>query len=157
MPGNNGQYRFLKDERCVLSSHRPAGPLVSTNGTSAPPVKGEEPPQTDLKHLQALIILLPLYYNPDRNGSRKPVERCALEQTFAEIKQFGVGYKVYEGEGWSPSTRFRGDFDEHIRIEIEASFNDADIAFLKSWKRDLEFRFQQDSIYMSLYGPVQWI
>ncbi len=157
MLGKNGRRRLLENKRRGFPSHELMRPLALTNSTSKPPAKDNTLLHVDELRLQVLVILLPLYHNADRNGNRMPVERGVLEQTFAEIRQFCSGYRVYEGEGWCHSIRFRGDFDEHIRIEIEALFNDADIEFLKCWKRELELRFVQDSIYMSLYGPVQWI
>jgi hypothetical protein len=47
-------------------------------------------------------------------------------------------------------------FDEHIRFEIDAQFNDADKEFLRLWKQTLGRRFRQRSIYMKLMGPVVW-
>jgi hypothetical protein len=151
--GNN---RFPQNAGRSFSLKELLHPPISTNGVALMPTNGDALSHAGGIQLQVLVVLLPLYYNRDENGERMPVERYKFEQTFAEIRQYCSGIRLYEGKGWCHSLRFRGDFDEHIRVEIDASFNGEDLVFLKSWKRRLEIRFGQDSIYMSLC-PVLWL
>ena len=157
MPGNNGNDKPLEDKRECLLLHELSRPLTIANGALEVPDNNDALPQIDPTKFYALIILLPLYYNPDENGNRKPVERNVFEETLAEVRQFSSGYRLYDGEGWCHSERFRGDFDPHVRIEFDASFSNEDLVFLQSWKRLLRLRFRQDSVYMSLMGPVMWL
>jgi hypothetical protein len=154
MPGNNGHDKPPENKLGCLSLHELSHPRTSINGATEPRRNNDALPKLDHTKLYVLVILLPLYYNPDETGNRMPVERDVFEETFAEIRQFGSGYRLYEGEGWCHSMKFRGDFDGHVRIEIDALFSDEDVAFLQSWKKELTLRFQQDSVYMSLSGPV---
>ncbi len=157
MAEGEGQNGFLENAGRSFSLNELLRLDTSTNGVLETCAKDDTLPRVGQIQLQVLVILLPRYYNPDGNGKRVPVERSAFEQTFAEIRQYCSGFRLYEGQGWCHGLRFRGDFDEHIRIEIEAVLSDADVVFLKNWKRQLEIRFRQDSIYMSLYGPVSWL
>lgn len=142
MFGDNGHERFLENAGHSFSLRDLLEPLTSPNGVAETPTDSSQPRTSQIRP-RVLVILLPLYYNPDENGKRIRVERCRFTQTFAEIRQYCSGFTLYKGEGWCHSLRFRGDFDEHIKIEIESCFTNEDIAFLKTWKRDLEIRFQQ--------------
>jgi hypothetical protein len=153
----NGRNRLPGNAERRISLNDLLRPPISTNGVAARSATNDAQRHAGQTQLQVLVILLPLYYNPDENGKRVRVEPCAFERTFAEIKQYCSGIRLYEGVGWCHSLRFRGDIDEHIKVEIDAFFNAEDLASLKNWKQKLEIRFHQDSIYMSLSGPVLWL
>ena len=154
MPGNNGHDQPLEKNVVCLSLRELLRPPTCTNGVSETPCEKGALPQLDPTKVYELVILLPSFYNPDKNGDRKPIEPEIFEKTFAEIKQFVSGFRLYEGRGWCHSLRFRGDFDDHLRVELDALFSVEDMPFLQSWKLELTFRFQQDSIYMFFVGPI---
>ena len=54
-------------------------------------------------------------------------------------------------------TIHRYGLSANVWDEIDGIFDDSNRAFLRSWKRELEVRFQQQSIYMKLIGSVVWI
>jgi hypothetical protein len=105
--------------------------------------------------LRSLVVLIPLYYNPDIAGRRKPVEHHKLQQTEREIQQRFSGYGKSRTEGWywsDPTGKWL--VDDLIRYQIDAVYDRAAMNFLKDWKAILERRFEQEAIYMTLSGPL---
>lgn len=154
MPRNNGHGTHHENGARCVSLQDLLRPLTSPNGAGEQPCKDTAIPQLDPTKLYALVLFLPVWYNPDRNGNRKPVELRIFEQTLAEIKQFGSGFRISQGGGWGHGLRFGGDSDEHIRVEMDALFSLKDVKFLQLWKLELTLRFQQDSVYAFFVGPL---
>jgi hypothetical protein len=103
---------------------------------------------------RSLVILIPLFYNSDADGGRRPVEARKLEQTELEIRQRFSGYSKSRIEGWYRSERTGEEFnDELIRFQIDGALDGAVMEFLRRWKAVLEDRFEQEAIYMTLSGP----
>lgn len=99
------------------------------------------------------MILIPLYYNRDAAGVRRPIEAPKLEQTELEIRRRFSGYSKSRIEGWYRSEQTGEEFnDELIRFQIDGALDGADVEFLRRWKAVLEDRFDQEAIYMTLSG-----
>jgi hypothetical protein len=158
MPGDDGHDKPPGNGRHRVSLRELMDQFVSTNGASGKIDKVDTLPRIDPTQLYRLEVLLPLFYNNrDERGDRIPVELSVFEKTFGEVQQYFSGFRLYEGGAWTHSIRFRGDFDGHIVVMVESFFTGEDMTFLKRWKRELILRFKQDSIYMSLSGPVLWL
>ena len=72
-----------------------------------------------------------------------------------EIRQFFSGCSKTYPQGWWRDNETSEEFNDYgIRFEMEAEFDDSSQDFSKTWKRILEDRFQQRSIYMKLSGEV---
>jgi hypothetical protein len=101
--------------------------------------------------VQTLIIVIPLFHNPDSHGQRIPVESTKIEETKDEIRKRFNGYSMSVIVGW-----YRGDMhkygysDRNLRFEIDGTPDEFDWAYLQTWKKSLEVRFDQRSIYMRL-------
>src|ERR1035437_1282942 len=129
MSGENGHGHISENMPGCVSVQELLRPFALPNGAGKSSSEDDAVPQLDRTKLYMLVLLLPIRFNPDQNGNRTPVERRIFEQTFAEIKQLGTGYRIYQGGGWGHSLRFGGDFDEHIRVEFDALFGVNDINF----------------------------
>lgn len=108
--------------------------------------------------LRTLTLLIPLTYNPDERGVRQEIESSKLAQTESELRQHFSGYSVSETQGWYRSPVTGEDFnDRHLRYEIDIAVTTGIVQSLRRWKRVLEKRFRQDSIYMRFSGPISWL
>lgn len=108
--------------------------------------------------LRTLTILIPRRYNPDAQGARKPVELSKLVRTFQEIRQLTLGYSLQCTEGWyQDPTTGRDVRDRHFRFDIDMHLTQSVITNLREWKRNLERRLKQQSIYMSISKEVRWL
>jgi hypothetical protein len=102
-------------------------------------------------HWQTLILLLPLFHNPDSRGHRRPIPSFLLGRTVDEIQRFFSGYTVARATGWYWNDRDRtGVPDELVRFEMDGVFTGDDLRLLSIWKEALRRRFRQDYIYMRL-------
>ncbi|MGA8087652.1 MAG: hypothetical protein WCA10_10115 [Terracidiphilus sp.] len=118
----------------------------------------ERPQNRDEATLRTLTILIPRRYNPDTQGARKPVELSKLVRTFREIRQLSPGYSLQRAEGWyRDRDTGKGIRDHHFRFEIDLFATPSIIAGLSGWKRTLERRLEQQSIYMALSKGVTWL
>ncbi len=107
--------------------------------------------------LRTLVLMVPLFYNPDTRGFRKPVEGGKIGKTEEEIRRRFSGYSKYRIAGWYRDNETGSEYeDQLLRFEIDAVFSESDERFLRLWKRLLARRFQQQAIYMKLSGPVIW-
>ena len=102
------------------------------------------------------LILLPLYYNPDKKGKRRPVEKEKFLSTAGEIAlQFGGGMLWKYSD--SPPRGFwwdKGilDRDQLCLIEVDIPDDEQSRAWLKTYARGvLMKRFKQKAIYIKLY------
>ena|SRR5579859_3187758 len=95
----------------------------------------------------SMILHIPLFYNPDRNGLRRPVEPAKLRETIEEVRQHFSAYSHSRVGGWNRDEQTAAEFtDKHLRFEIDAVFDHHKLAFIKSWKTTLENRFEQHEI-----------
>ena len=102
-------------------------------------------------HWQTLIILLPLFHNPDSKSHRKPVSKALIQRTINEVQQLFSGYTLTRTMGWYwDETKNTGVPDELVRLEVDGIFTGGDLRALHEWKGKLRRRFKQDYIYMRL-------
>jgi hypothetical protein len=102
-------------------------------------------------HWQTLILLLPLFHNPDSRGHRRPIPSFLLGRTVDEIQRLFSGYTVTRATGWYWNDSDRtGVPDELVRFEMDGVFTGDDLRLLSIWKETLRRRFRQDYIYMRL-------
>jgi hypothetical protein len=102
-------------------------------------------------HWQTLILLLPLFHNPDSKGYRKPVPRALIQRTIDEMQRMFSGYTLAQVMGWYwNETKREGVPDELVRLEVDGVFTGDDLRALHEWKKKLRRRFKQDYIYMRL-------
>jgi mRNA-degrading endonuclease YafQ of YafQ-DinJ toxin-antitoxin module len=108
--------------------------------------------------LRALTLLIPRTYNPDENGRRRKVELSKLVDTFQEIRQLTPGYTLHQLQGWykDPGNE-KWVRDQHFRVDIDLLVTPKIHLFLFQWKRVLEIRFEQQSMYMSLSKEIMWV
>ena len=107
-----------------------------------------------------VLMRLPLFYNPDVQGEREPVEDEKFVQTADEIaREFGGGtlfvFREDEPRGfwWD-----RGvvDRDTLALLEVDVPDTPAARAWLKTYARAvLRERFRQKAIYLKFVGPVE--
>lgn len=102
-------------------------------------------------HWQTLILLLPLFRNPDSRGHRMPISSFLLKRTVDEMQRFFSGYTATRAAGWYWNDSNRtGVSDELVRFEMDGIFTGDDLRLLHVWKERLRRRFRQDYIYMRL-------
>ena len=107
--------------------------------------------------LRTLTLLIPRRYNADESGIRRRIERSKLRRTIGEMKSLFTGYSSFHTTGWTSDGKPGGIRDHHFRFEVDLLLTSSVVSNLRSWKRILENRFQQDTIYMRLSGPVVWL
>ena len=108
----------------------------------------------DSPHL-TLVILIPVYYNPDGDGIKRKVEIAKVKRTESEIRDQFSGYSRSSIDGWWRDESTGEEFQDHlIRFEIDAAFDGRTLGFVRRWKKTLESRFQQRAIYLKLSGPA---
>ena len=108
--------------------------------------------------VQTLILLLPMFYNVDEEGGRRRVESWKLLQTLAEIRRMFQGYSCSSRTGWFHEEATGEEYDDElIRYEIDGHFDERACRKLRLWKRKLERRFKQRSIYMKLSDAGAWL
>jgi hypothetical protein len=108
--------------------------------------------------LRTLTVLIPRSYNPDAQGARKQVELSKLVRTFREIRQLSPGYSLQRTEGWyRDRDTGKGVRDRHFRFDIDMLVTPSVIESLCTWRRILERRLEQQSIYMKLSERALWL
>jgi hypothetical protein len=107
--------------------------------------------------LRTLTLLIPKRYNVDPSGIRRRIEWSKLARTLREMKSFFSGYSSFRTTGWTSQGKTGGIRDHHFRFEVDLLLTHSVVLNLRTWKRILEDRFQQDTIYMRLSGPVIWL
>ena len=102
-------------------------------------------------------ILLPLYYNPDLNGTRREIEDQKFSDTYDELIFHFGGYSMEKdtvrGEWISDETGLRID-DELRNLWVICEDKPAHIDFLVLLKERLMERFDQEEILM-FYNSVK--
>jgi len=112
---------------------------------------------TERTSLRTLTLLIPRRYNTNASGMRRRIEWSKLVRTIREMKSFFSGYSAFRTTGWTSDGKPRGIRDRHFRFEMDLALTPSVLLNLRTWKRILEDRFQQDSIYMRISGPVSWL
>jgi hypothetical protein len=108
--------------------------------------------------LRTLTILIPRSYNANAQGMRKAVELSKLVRTFREIRQLSSGYSLLRTDGWGRDRNTgKGIRDRHFRFDIDLLVTPSVKERLRAWRRILEVRLDQQSIYMSLSKEVTWL
>jgi hypothetical protein len=107
--------------------------------------------------LRTLTLLIPRRYNTDTSGTRRRIEWWKLSRTIREMKSFFSGYISFRTTGWTSGGKPGGICDGHLRFEVDLLLTQSAVLNLRAWKRILEERFQQDTIYMRLSSPVVWL
>ena len=107
-----------------------------------------------LPQMRTLFVLVPLHYNNDIRGNRVPIEPEKLEETKTEIRAMFPAGTWYPVSGWcrEEATGKCVD-DDAVRYEIDGVYEARQLELLKDWKRKLERRFEQWSIYLKLGAP----
>jgi hypothetical protein len=102
-------------------------------------------------HWQTLILLMPLFHNPDSYGHRKPISPFLIERTVDEMRNLFSGFTLSRAKGWYWDEANRvGVSDELVRFEVDGVFTGNDLYLLHTWKKKLQRRFRQDYIYIRL-------
>ncbi|HUN84793.1 MAG TPA: hypothetical protein VMU48_10460 [Terracidiphilus sp.] len=102
-------------------------------------------------HWQTLILLLPLFHNPDSKGYRKPISGVLIQRTIDEMRRMFSGYTLARVMGWYwDEAKNTGLPDELMRLEVDGVFSGNDLYVLHTWKERLRRRFRQNFIYMRL-------
>lgn len=108
--------------------------------------------------VETLVVLIPLFYNPDACGRRLPIESWKLLQTEAEIRRLFTGYSKSNTTGWYRDVeRHKEYLDRLFRYEIDGTFDPGLLRALRLWKRQLARRFRQAAIYMRLTNSGVWL
>lgn len=105
------------------------------------------------------LILLPLQYNPDRQGRRRDVSDRQFKRTAEEVAQrFGGGTlhlfreEAPRGYWWDRGVL---DRDTHALLEVDIADTRGERARLVEYARQVLLRrFKQQAIYVKFVGPV---
>jgi hypothetical protein len=96
------------------------------------------------------VLHIPRTYNPEADGVCREVEHWKHALTRHEIRRFFSGYSSFKISGWYRDPENGKEYwDHHTRFEIDLNFPFFQ-KLLRIWKKMLERRFSQDSIYMKL-------
>lgn len=109
-------------------------------------------PEPDLK----VEVLLPLRYNPDKEGKRKKIEGIKYSQTYSDIfGRFG-GCTIDNSPligGWLDPRTNRPIGDVNKTYWVICKKTASNMRFFRKLKKTLQERFAQDEIMM-YYVPV---
>ena len=98
-----------------------------------------------------VVILLPIFYNPDENQNRRRIEAQKFIDTFDElIFHFGaysVNEDIINGE-WTSDTSQQRISDQLREVWVLCEDKPEHIDFLKLLKERLMERFEQEEILM---------
>lgn len=106
------------------------------------------------------LIHLPLFYNPQEQGTRELIEEEKFVVTAEEIsKEFGGGllhlYRETSAKGFWRSRNIV-QRDDIVLLEVDVPDTRESREWLKSYARDILLRrFQQDAIYIKLVKPTE--
>jgi hypothetical protein len=109
------------------------------------------------RSVSVVTIHIPLRYNANIRGMRKPVEQSKIGKSLREAQSYFSGFSILRTSGWCRGHEASGTWDDHIRIEIDICPTEEHIRLLAQWRRTLETRFKQDSIYLRIMGNAQWL
>ena len=106
------------------------------------------------------LIPLPLYYNPEPSGKRRPVEDEKFVRTAKEIAEMFGGGTLHRFDQTPPRGFWwnAGVVSDDVLALLEVDLPDtaANRAKLISYARNiLKKRFEQDAIYVKFVGPIE--
>jgi hypothetical protein len=104
-----------------------------------------------------VTIHIPLQYNANVRGIRKPVEQSKIRETLLEAQSYFSGFSILGAIGWCRSQEKDGTWDDHLRIEVDVRWKPQGMQRLLRWKQTLKQRFAQTEIYVRVTGPARWI
>jgi len=112
------------------------------------------------RKLATVLIPLPLYYNPDQEGTRKPVEQKIFVKTAKEIIAKFQGGTLHIQSGGSAKGFWwdKGVIHTDVLALMEVDFPDtrANRAWFHSYAKNVLLgRFRQKAIYLKFVGPVE--
>jgi len=104
--------------------------------------------------------MLPVFYNPNAKGARRPIEDEKFETTMEEIAQQFGGGSLFRFSDGNPKGYWwdRGFVDEDVLAILEVDVTDIEesIAWLREYTRHVLLRrFEQKAIYLRIIGPVE--
>ena len=112
---------------------------------------GQEPETT----LVTALVVLPLSYNPDRLGHRRPIEQQKFVETCEEVAlRFGGG--TFDDRPRRGFWASRGIIyeDEVGILEVDIPNTEQDKAWLLDYaKKVLLERFEQEAMHIKFVGP----
>ena len=106
------------------------------------------------------LVVLPIEYNPDEQGNRKPVEDEKLKVSAEEISKEFDGAALYRfekgqarGFWWDKGILFK---DELAVVEAIAPDSSESREWIRRYARDvLRPRFDQKAICIKFVGPIE--
>jgi hypothetical protein len=112
--------------------------------------------------LLTALIILPVKYNPDPQGTRKPIEDEKFIKTAEEIAKMFGGGTIHrypggnvEGFWWDKDILYT---DVHAVLEADVPDTTQSRTWLRTHaKKMLLERFDQRAIYIKLVGPIEQI
>lgn len=105
-----------------------------------------------------VLIPLPLFYNPDKHGARKPVEEHKFTVTAEEISEKFGGGVIHRFEEESPKGFWwnKGILSRDELAVLEVDIPDDCRPWMKSYAKDVLLkRFDQEAIYLRFIGPIE--
>ena len=119
------------------------------------------PAETDPARVITVLIVLPLYHNPDEMGVREPVRDEAFLETADEIaKRFEAGGTLRVFREGNPRGFWwhKGVVERDVLAILEVDLPDTPEIRreLKTYVKDVLLkRFRQKAIYLKFVGPVE--
>ena len=106
------------------------------------------------------IIVLPIEYNADEGGRRRPIEDEKYVETADDIaKEFGGGtfFRFPKGQAqgfwWGKGILFR---DELAAVEVDVPDTATSREWLRKYVKEILLRrFEQEAIYIKFVGPIE--
>jgi len=112
--------------------------------------------------LVTVLIQLPLTYDPDATGARRPIEASKFDQTMEEIAQRFGGGVLWRFRNDPPNGYWwnKGHFSKDVLAAIEVDVPDTveTRSWLESFARTVLLqRFCQEAIYLKFVGPIETV
>jgi hypothetical protein len=104
--------------------------------------------------LCTITLHIPLIQNPNRYGIRMPMSFGKIRKTIQELQARFSGFTLSFRLGWCADDRI---WDPHLCVNFDAELTLDVQCFIGRWKKMLEGRFSQRSIYMKLSSPIRWV
>lgn len=109
--------------------------------------------------IKTVLIMLPLFHNPDANGVCAPIEEELFFQTAEDIAQRFGGGLIHKynpssiGFWWDKGVLNK---DEMAVLEVDIQDSEESRQWLRKYLKDvLTKRFKQKAMYLKLVGPVE--
>jgi hypothetical protein len=106
------------------------------------------------QYLHTITLLIPLLQNSNKLGIRFPTSPRKIRQTLRELQAHFSGFTLSFGLGWCADDEM---WDPHLCVDFDAESTLDLQRYIVWWKKLLEDRFHQRSIYMKLSSPISWV